>query len=367
MQHSTPDQAAATIPPFAYTSSPEFPEILGQLNASLVISTYQAGKLMFISSDGENLTLLPRNMDQPMGLALNGNKLAVASMNDTYILTHDPRLGSSYPRQSNTYDTMFMPRQKFYSGAVQMHDIGWQGDTLIGVNTAFSCLCRVDGLHSFEPVWKPNFITELQPDDRCHLNGMAMVNGKPKYVTAFGATNNSKDWREKKYEAGVIIDVHSGEIVAQDLPMPHSPRVFDGELYVLLSATGELARIDINTGKYDVVKKFNGYVRGMDKIGDYLFVCMSKIRKSHTFNDSEYAKRQDYQAGFEMIHLPTAASISSVKFMRSCDEIYDICILPGLKRPGMVGVMDDNYRMGITMPEQVYWTSQNEQQTPAVK
>jgi len=349
--------SAATLPPFAYTASPEFPDILDQLNASLVLSTYQAGKLIFISSDGENVKLLPRNMDQPMGLSLQGNKLAVACMHDIFVLAHDVRLAAEYPRQPGMYDTMFMPRQQFYSGTLHMHDIGWQGDHLIAVNTLFSCLCRVDGEYSFTPVWKPPFITELAPEDRCHLNGMAMVDGQPKYVSAFGATNNKDDWREKKYEAGIIMDVDSGEIIAGGLPMPHTPRVFDGELYVLFSATGELAHIDVKTGRYEVVKKFDGYVRGMDKIGDYLFVCMSKIRKSHTFNDSEYAKKRDYQAGFEMIHLPTGGGISQLKFMRSCDEIYDICVLPGLKLPGIVGIMDGNYRMALTMPNDIFWAS----------
>ncbi len=357
--------SAASLPPFSYTTSPEFPELLDQLNASLVISTYQAGKLLFISSDGETVSLLPRNMNQPMGLALKGNQLAVACMNETFVLAHDARLGAAYPSKPGIYDTMFMPRQQFYSGTVHMHDIGWQGDTLIGVNTLFSCLCRIDGEHSFEPVWQPPFITKLAPEDRCHLNGMAMVDGQPKYVTAFGATDNKDDWRKSKYESGIIMDVESGEIVASGLPMPHTPRLFNGQLYVLLSATGELAQVDINTGKYDVVKKFDGYVRGMDLIGDYLFVCMSKIRKSHTFNDSEYAKRRDYNAGFEMIHLPTGASISSLKFKRSCDEIYDISILPGIKRPGMVGVLNGSYRTGLTTPEGVFWSNPSEKEKQA--
>jgi len=347
---------AASLPPFAYITSPEFPELLFDLNASLVISTYQAGKLLFVSSDGEKVNLLPRNMEQPMGLALKDNKLAVACMHDTYVLRHDPRMGLGYPRQPGVYDTMFMPHRHYFSGTAQMHDIGWQGVDLIGVNTLFSCLCRINGEHSFEPVWQPPFITELVAQDRCHLNGMAMLDGKPKYVTAFGATNNKDDWRAHKYESGIIMDVESGEIVAQGLPMPHTPRVYDGQLYVLLSATGELAKVDVNAGTYDMVKKFDGYVRGMDKVGDYLFVCMSKIRQIHTFNDSEYAKRRDYQAGFEMIHLPTGASMSSLKFHRSCDEIYDICVLHGLRRPGMVGILDGNYRMGLTTPEQALWS-----------
>jgi hypothetical protein len=52
------------------------------------------------------------------------------------------------------------------------------------VNTAFSCLCTLDGRHSFVPRWRPPFITSLAAEDRCHLNGMAMADGAPKYVTA---------------------------------------------------------------------------------------------------------------------------------------------------------------------------------------
>ena len=359
MNKNAPDpdaESAATLAPFSYTVSPEFPELLAQLDASLVISTYQAGKVLFVSSDGDGIKLLPRNMEQPMGLALKGRQLAVACHSDTWVLRHDERLGPAYPRQPETYDTLFVPHRHYFSGTVHMHDIAWQGDDLIGVNTRFSCLCRINGSQSFEPIWQPSFITELVAEDRCHLNGMAMVNGKPGYVTAFGATDGKNEWREKKYEAGVVIDVETNEIVASGLPMPHSPRVFDGQLYVLLSATGELARVDVGSGNYEVVKKFDGYVRGMDRIGDYLFVCLSRIRKSHTFSDSDYARRQNYQAGFEMIHLPTGASMSQMKFHRSCDEIYDIAVLPGLRRPGVVGVMDGAWRMAITTPDATFWS-----------
>ncbi len=361
---STANTKASTLPPFAYTTSPELPEILEQLDCSLVISTYQAGKLLFIASDGESISLLPRNLDQPMGLALNGNQLAVACMHDSYVLVHDPRMAADYPHNPpNTYDTLFMPQSHYYSGTTHLHDIGWHSDgSLVAVNTLFSCLCRIGGEHSFEPIWQPDFITELRPEDRCHLNGMAMLDGQPKYVTAFGATNQKEAWRESKYQSGIIIDVESRKIIAENLPMPHTPRIFTDQngkpqLYVLFSATGELACVDVNSGKYTIIKKFDGYVRGMDKIGDYLFVCLSKIRNSHTFKDSDYAQRRDYQAGFEMIHLPTGATISHLKFHRSCDEIYDICILPGLRRPGMVGVLDGRYREGLRLPDQVFWST----------
>ncbi|MDQ6970347.1 MAG: hypothetical protein Q9M16_07550, partial [Mariprofundus sp.] len=49
--------------------------------------------------------------------------------------------------------------------------------------------------------------------------------------------------------------------------------------------------------------------------------------------------------------------ISHLKFHRSCDEIYDLCVLPGIKRPGIVGVLDGNYRMALTMPDNVFWST----------
>jgi uncharacterized protein (TIGR03032 family) len=57
------------------------------------------------------------------------------------------------------------------------------------VNTLFSCLATVDEQVSFRPVWQPRFVTALRPEDRCHLNGLAMQEGRPRFVTAAGMTD----------------------------------------------------------------------------------------------------------------------------------------------------------------------------------
>jgi len=346
-------QAAA---PFTCSHTPELPELLAQLNCSLAISTYQAGKVMMVSSDGEKLNLLPRQFDTPMGMVAEGNKLAVACAHDVTVLAHQPAMGPGYPAKPGVYDTLYLPRQTFYTGAVMMHDMDWNAENeLIGVNTSFSCLCRIDGEYSFTPIWQPNFISALQSEDRCHLNGLAMQAGAPKYVTALGTSDTKQGWRDDKLTAGCIIDVDSNEFIVKSLAMPHSPRLFNGQLYALLSATGELIKIDINTGKYDVVSKHPGFVRGMTLIGEHLFIGLSRLRKTHTFGSLDMAQRDDLICGFEVIHLPTGAKVSQFKFLATCEEVYDICALPGLLRPGILGIDSPNHRKGIVLPEDSFW------------
>lgn len=342
--------------PFTCSHTAELPELLVRLDCSLAISTYQAGKVMMVSSDGEKIQLLPRQFDTPMGMAAKGNRLAVACAHEVIVLAHEPTMGASYPAKPATYDTLYMPRQTFYTGAVMMHDMDWNAaDEMIGVNTSFSCLCRVDGEYSFTPLWRPHFITDLQPEDRCHLNGMAMQQGEPKYVTALGVSDTRQGWRDDKLKGGCIIDVESNEFVVTALSMPHSPRLFDGRLYALLSATGELIRVDVDSGSYDVVSQHSGFVRGMTLIGDHLFIGLSRLRKTHTFGSLPLAQRDDLICGFEVVHLPTGAKVSQFQFHATCEEVYDICVLPGLKRPGILGIDSPNHRKGIVLPEDSFW------------
>jgi uncharacterized protein (TIGR03032 family) len=349
-------QNPAPMPPFACSHTPVLPELLAGLNCSLAISTYQAGKVMLISSDGERLKLLPRQFDTPMGMVVEGNQMAVACAHETVILVHDPSMGMSYPKQPDTYDTLYLPRQSLYTGAVAIHDMAWnQQAELLGINTSFSCLCRLDGAYSFTPIWQPSFISDLQPEDRCHLNGLVMDDGQPRYVTALGTTDTSQGWRQNKLTGGILIDVKSQNIVAEGLAMPHSPRLYEGTLYLLLSATGEFVKVDLHRGGYQVISKHPGFVRGLSRIGDYVFIGLSRLRKTHTFGDLELAHRQDIKAGFDVVHLPTGALVSRFQFLATCEEIYDICVLPGLKRPGILGLASDAHRQGLSLPQGSFW------------
>ena len=147
------------------------------------------------------------------------------------------------------------------TGEIQAHEMGWAADELWVVNTLFSCLCTLDPDYSFVPRWQPDFISGLAPEDRCHLNGLAMADGRPKYVTAMAPTDTAGGWRAEKVRTGCLIDVASAEIVAPGFAMPHSPRVHNGQVWLLDSGRGTLVHVDPADGKSSVVAHFPGYTR----------------------------------------------------------------------------------------------------------
>jgi uncharacterized protein (TIGR03032 family) len=350
-------------PPFACTYTPNVAELLTQLNCSLAITTYQAGKLIFLSPDGLNaMRQLPRDFNKAMGLALRDNRMALATKNEVTVFGNAPTLATGYATKPNFYDAFYVPRATYYTGEVDIHDMDWDNEgRLWAVNTAFSCLATIDDNFSFTPQWRPPFITQLEAGDQCHLNGMAMVNGKPKYVSMFAQTNTIKGWRPGVETSGLIMDIETNSVVAANLPMPHSPRWFDGQLYCLLSATGQLIKIDLSSGKYDVVAGLQGFVRGMAKQGDYLFIGLSKLRKNaSTFRDLAITKDAIY-CGVEIIHLPTGANVGHIRYQQSVEEIYDVQIVPNTFRPGILNHTIQTHREALHTPDATYWAQTTEQ------
>lgn len=206
------------LPPFTCNHSSNLPELLQQLNITLAITTYQAGKVIFISATSQdNLIQLPRTFNKAMGIAFHSGKMAIAAQDEVIVLANSPELAITYPPHPGTYDALFLPRATYYTGHVDLHDLDWAGKELWAVNTKFSCLSRIDENYSFTPVWKPFFISDLVPEDRCHLNGMAMEEGIPRYVTALGQTDHQEGWRPGKSNGGIIMDVEKNEIMASGL------------------------------------------------------------------------------------------------------------------------------------------------------
>ena len=231
--------------PFACRHTQDFPELLMRCGCSLMITTYQGGKVMMISpQDEDTLVQLPRAFDEPMGLALAGRKLALGTKQALLVFSNEPELAQSYPEKPGVYDAMFFPRRLYFTGQLSMHDLAWGNSGLLGVNTLFSCLCHFDSEHNFTPIWQPPFISELVPEDRCHLNGLALEDGEPRFVTALGETDQARAWSPGRAGGGIVMDLRSGEVITRGLAMPHSPRLHQGWLYVLESATGEVVRID---------------------------------------------------------------------------------------------------------------------------
>ncbi len=347
---------SAPLPPFSCTHSPSIPELLQQLNCSIAITTYQAGKVIFISpKDRDHLIQLPRQFAKPMGLSLRHGKMALATLNEVVVLADNKELAITYPKQPNTYDALFIPRAAYYTGIVDIHDIHWTSNGLIAVNTRFSCLSYINDNYSFEPFWKPHFISKITSEDHCHLNGLAMDGDTPRYVTTLGTADAPNGWRSTKANGGCLLDVASNEFILRNLPMPHSPRLYDGRLLVLLSATGELAEADINKGTYQIIKRLDGFARGLDRIGDYIFIGLSKLRQTSTaFADLPIAQRSAI-CGVVVMHLPTASIVGFIKYENSVEEIFDVRVLPGMQRPGIMNNEKDDFRMALSTPDKTFW------------
>lgn len=347
------------LPPFSCQVTPGFAELLGQLHCTLAISTYQAGKVIFIGLNAQGqLIQLPRNYHKAMGIALDGDKLAIATKETVEVLALSRGLAPGFPQQPGVYDGLYMPRATYYTGFVDIHDLEWGSAGLWAVNTSFSCLCLIDTDYSFRPVWQPHFITQLEHDDYCHLNGLAMQNGEPAYVTALGATSSPKGWKPAITSGGILMHVPSNEVILKDLPMPHSPRIWDERLFAVLSASGALVEIDPKAGSYTTVCAVGSFVRGLARHGDYAFVGRSRLRESST----TFAKLQampvganSHSAGITAIHLPSGRVVGELSYLNAVEEIYDIQVLANLRRPGIINTETPLHTLGLSLPQQSYW------------
>ncbi|MBK7137885.1 MAG: DUF4915 domain-containing protein [Bacteroidetes bacterium] len=204
-------------------------------------------------------------------------------------------------------------------------------------------------------MWQPPFISELASEDRCHLNGMAMKDGKPKYATAFNKGNTAHSWKETLGEKGVLIDIDTNEIIVEGLEMPHSPRLFGDDLYVLQSRNGAISKVDTKTGQLTEIRRLNYFVRGMDKVGDYLFVGFSRIRKNSSIFGKLDIGDHSPNAGVAIIHLPTGAQVAELKYLSSVEEIYDLKIIKGFKRPNVLNTIRPDFKLGLSIPETTFW------------
>lgn len=191
---------------------------------------------------------------------------------------------------------------------------------------------------------------------RCHLNGMAMEDGKPKYVTALGECNESRAWSAGRATGGILMDVESNEVVARGLNMPHSPRLHNGKLYVLESGLGQVATIDPADGRKEVIHTLPGFTRGLACIGDYLFIELSKLRAKRSIGGTDPLPVQSkpMQSGLMVIHIPTGAIAGQLQYITAWEEIYDIMVMPDMLRPNVLNHTKEIHSHSLVLPEATF-------------
>jgi len=287
------------------------------------------------------------------------NKMAIATLDEIQIYTASKALAELFPDKPGEYDNLYLPRAKYYCGETDLHDLGFGNGGLWAVNTRFSCISTYDINYSFTPRWKPPFITELKPQDRCHLNGMALINKKPAFATALSKTNSPEGWRKDITNTGILMKVPGGDTILENLPMPHSPRIINNNLYLLLSATGEVIKVDIENKNYSVITKIDGFIRGMAEYKNYLFIGLSKVRKtSKTFSKLPVSNMAD-NAGIFVIDLKTNKKIGEIKYQTTVEEIYDIQIIPNTSKPGLIPDNDERHKSAVTTKNIAFWKNKN--------
>ncbi len=341
---------APTSVEFHYTQSDSFVALLKQLGMSLLVTTYQANKLLVVREAQGGLSTLVRTFDQPMGLAVDGRRLALGTRNQIWLLRNAPDIA---PRIEpvGLHDGCFLPRSCHVTGDIRGHEIAWAGEELWIVNTRFTCLCTLDPDYSFVPRWRPPFITTLAAEDRCHLNGLAMVDDKPKFVSSLGETDTRGGWRADKAKGGCLIDVPSGEIVARGLSMPHSPRLHEGRLWLLESGTGRLLLVDAPTARWETVAELPGFTRGLALHGPYAFIGLSKIRETNTFGGLPIAERlRELKCGVAVVDLRTGQVAGLLEFQTAVEEIFDVQLLPGLRFPEVMGFQQETIQHTFIVP-----------------
>ena len=338
--------------PFNLTISRHFTTWLAENGISLAFTTYQAGKLFLLghNPNGE-ISIFERTMDRCMGMWSDSQTLYVSTLYQLWRFENALEPG----QLSNNYDRVYVPQMCYVTGNLDIHDVALDGQNrVVFANTLMNCLSHVSDTHSMRPYWQPPFISRLATEDRCHLNGFAMRDGLPAYVSCASRSDVADGWRDRRNDGGVVVDVASNEIVLEGLSMPHSPRWYGGKLWLLDSGTGHLGYADLNKGRFERVAFCPGFLRGLAFIGDFAIIGSSLSRKNDTFQglalDDELAKRDaDPRCGLFVINLRTGDLAHSVRMEGVVSELYDVSVLPGVRRPMAIGFKSDEIKHTISI------------------
>ncbi|MGF1477872.1 MAG: TIGR03032 family protein [Cyanophyceae cyanobacterium] len=331
--------------------SPYFLSWLQEQQLSLALTTYQTNRLFLVGTkpDGQ-LSTFERYFERAMGLYGSSERLYLSTRYQLWQLDNVLQTGEQY----RGYDKLYVPRIGYTTGDLNIHDVAVSGERqqVVFVNTAYSCLATLSDRHSFTPLWQPSFISKLAPEDRCHLNGVAMADGKPRYVTAISRSDVASGWRERRQDGGVVVDVETNEVVLSGLSMPHSPRVYQNRLWLLNSGTGEFGYLD---EQFVPVAFCPGFLRGLAFHHNFAIVGLSKPRDRHftglALDERLAAKDAVPRCGLMVIDLTTGNIAHWLQMEGVVKELFDVVVLPGVRLPTALGFKTDEICQVVTFEQ----------------
>ena len=350
-----PNSPQSAVPSLEMTGSRQFTAWLAEQQISFAFTTYQAGKVFFVGlQPSGRLSIFERTFNRSMGMWASGSTLYLSSLYQLWRFENALEPGQVH----QGYDCLYVPQVGYVTGDLDIHDIAVTGSSgghqVVFINTLFSCLATVSDTHSFVPLWKPPFISRLAAEDRCHLNGLALRNGQPRYVTLVGQSDIAEGWRDSRVDGGCVIDISSNEVILSGLSMPHSPRWYQDKLWLLNSGMGEFGYADLTRGKFEPVAFCPGYLRGLAFWENWAIVGLSKPRENKTFsglpfNEKLLTQNVQPRCGLMVIDLRTGDIVHSLRIEGVVQELYDVAVLPGVRRPMALGFKTDEIRRVVTI------------------
>ncbi len=321
---------------------------------SLAVSSYQSGRVYLVGSDqAGRVSFFERIFERAMGIVGNAQRIYLGGLYQLWRFENVLRGNEVIHGQ---FDKCYVPRNAQTIGDLDIHELGIRKDgRVVFVNTRYSCLAELSLTHSFKAIWKPEFISKLAPEDRCHLNGLAMVDGEPRYVTAVSRSDAVDGWRDRRGDGGVVIDIQTNQIVCEGLSMPHSPRWANGRLWLLNSGTGQLGWVDFKARAFVPLVFLPGFPRGLSIFGNTAAVGLSKPRNQRFEGlqlDAQLRQRDvDPWCGVQLVSLASGDVEQWIRFDGDITELFDLCFLPKVRNPMMVGLRTPEIRDLVTIED----------------
>ncbi len=345
------NQNISDVPTLEINTSVGFNAWLDDQNCSIAFTTYQAGKIFFVGlqPDGR-LSIFERTFDRSMGLWIENSTLYLSSLYQIWSFHNALQPGEFF----DGYDCLFVPQSSYVTGDLDIHDmVVDKSNQLVFANTLFNSLATVSDSHSFTPLWKPSFILDLAAEDRCHLNGIALREGEVRYVTMVGQSNKAKGWRDLRQSGGCVVDILNNQVIASGLSMPHSPRWYQNRLWLLNSGTGEFGYIDRKKGTFEPIVFCPGYLRGCAFYNHYVVIGLSQSR-NQTFSgllldEKLHQANIEAMCGLIVIDLKKGEIVQCLRIDGVVKELYDVSVIPGIKRPMAIGLKSDEIKKLITI------------------
>jgi uncharacterized protein (TIGR03032 family) len=336
------------------TGSPHLSIWLAEQQVSLAFTTYQTGKLFLLGRHPEGrLAVFERTFNRAMGLWADGQTLWMSTLYQLWRFENLLRPGELYQE----HDRLYVPKMANTTGDLDIHDVAIDttGRPLF-VATRFGCIATLSDRASFTPLWRPPFLSKLAAEDRCHLNGLALADGRPRYATAVSTSDVIDGWRDRRQSGGVVMEIPEGRVITSGLSMPHSPRLYRGRLWLHNSGTGHFGSIDPGEGRFESLTFCPGYLRGLTFVGDYAVVGLSRPRDHKTFGglelEAELAKRSaDPRCGLLIIDLRNGNVAHWLRVEGLVRELYDVAVLPQVRRPMALGFKTDEIQRTIAIGE----------------